>query len=100
MPSIDRDGRTRGGPIFLATTLAAMAQLNFATVIAAQSETTAGIIAAQLRRQGVSCTAPESAIQDRENSAANETVWVVRCQESTYRVRLVPRMRAQIEPVQ
>jgi hypothetical protein len=80
-------------------TLAATAQLNPAAASAAQSEPVPGIIAAQLHRQGVACTTPRGAALDSENSIAHETVWVLRCDEASYRVTLIPHLRARIAPV-
>jgi hypothetical protein len=57
------------------------------------------IIAAQIRSQGYPCDSPRSAERDATASAANETVWMLRCQNATYRVTLVPNLAAKVEKV-
>lgn len=79
--------------------LAATAQLNPAAAFAAPSEKAPGIVAAQLRRQGVACTTPRGGVLDSENSTPHETVWILRCDEASYRVTLIPHLGARITPV-
>lgn len=64
--------------------------------LAQQQEAPAAIVAAQIRSQGYACSAPVSATRDRQASRPNATVWVLRCQNARYRVRLVPDMAAQV----
>jgi hypothetical protein len=78
--------------------LAATAQFNPAAAFAAPSEKAPGIIAAQLRRQGIACTAPRGGVQDPENSIPHETVWILGCNEASYRVTLIPHLGARITP--
>lgn len=59
----------------------------------------AGAIAAQIRRQGYVCVGVASAQRDPAASTANQTVWVLKCENGTYRVRLVPRKAAVVERV-
>lgn len=61
-----------------------------------EPERTAGVIAAQLHRQGVACTAPRNAVRDANNSVADEIVWTLRCDEASYKVRLIPHIGARI----
>jgi hypothetical protein len=82
--------------LFLAAALGAIAQLHPAATLATESEKAAEIIAAQMRRQGVVCTAPRSAVRDPDNSAPLETVWTLRCDEASYRVTLIPHRGARI----
>jgi hypothetical protein len=84
---------------FLAAALGAIAQLHPAATLATQSEKAAEIIAAQLRRQGVACTAPRSAVRDPDNSAPHEAVWTLRCDEASYRVTLLSHLGARIVPM-
>jgi hypothetical protein len=58
------------------------------------------IIAAQIRSQGFACDSPQSAEQDKEASAANATVWTLRCQNASYRVTLIPNLAAKVEKVE
>ena len=55
------------------------------------------IIAAQIRDQGYECVKPQSAKRDVEQSAPNETVWVLDCESGSYRVTLVPDLAAKVE---
>lgn len=60
----------------------------------------AKVIAAQLRRQGVACTFPRHAHRNSENSVANDVVWTLRCDEASYRVRLIPHIGARVTTVE
>ena len=82
----------------LVAILGAITELHPAASFATPSEKVAEIIAAQLHRQGVACTTPRDAVPNLENSTALETVWTLRCDEATYRVTLIPHMRAHITP--
>ena len=66
-------------------------------VAAAEQETPKDIIAIQIRKQGFPCQRPQSAERDRELSKPDEAVWVLRCENVTYRVRLIPDMAARVE---
>ena len=61
----------------------------------AAEEMPAEIIAAQIRDQGYSCDKALSAKRDGERS--DDAVWILKCQNATYRVRLVPDMAAHVE---
>jgi len=62
-------------------------------------ERTADIIAAQLHLRGVACTAPRSPVRHAA-SVPDESVWILRCNEATYRVRLNPGgRRVEITPI-
>ena len=50
------------------------------------------IIAAQIRSQGYACNSPQSAERDVAASAANQAVWMLRCQNASYRVTLIPNL--------
>jgi hypothetical protein len=63
---------------------------------AAVAETPKEIIAAQIRMQGFACDKPVSAERDRAASRPNETVWLLKCEDHSYRVRLVPDMAADV----
>jgi hypothetical protein len=65
--------------------------------VTAQPENPAEIIAAQIRMQGVQCEKPTSAQHARELSKPNQQVWVLRCANATYRVKLTPDLAAQVE---
>lgn len=55
------------------------------------------VIAAQIRDQGFQCDDPQSATQDMQDSKPDEAVWVLQCETTRYRVRLVPDMAAKVE---
>ena len=63
----------------------------------AAEEMSAEVIAAQIRRQGYRCDGSLSAERDAERSKAHEAVWVLKCENATYRIRIVPNMAAQVE---
>ena len=69
---------------------------NRLTTLPAQAaeEMPAEIIAGQ-RDQGYSCDKALSAERDGERS--DDAVWILKCQNATYRVRLVPDMAAHVE---
>ena len=66
---------------------------------AAVAETPKGIIATQIRLKGFACDKPVSAERDRAASRPNETVWLLKCEDRSYRVRLVPDMAADVLPL-
>ena len=57
------------------------------------------IIAAQIRSQGYACNSSQSAERDVAASAANRAVWMLRCQNASYRVTLIPNLAAKVEKV-
>jgi len=67
------------------------------TAPAIADESIKSIIAAQVRAQGYPCDAPMSATRDRRDSRPDEAAWVLKCENVTYRVRLIPNMAAHIE---
>ena len=62
-------------------------------------ETPKDIIVDQIRKQGFACDNALSAERDREQSKPNESVWILKCEKATYRVRLVPDMAAGVERI-
>jgi hypothetical protein len=57
-------------------------------------------IAAQIRMQGFACDKPQSALRDAKRSRPDEAVWVLKCSNAAYRIRLIPDMAAKVEPLQ
>jgi hypothetical protein len=55
------------------------------------------VIASQIRDQGYKCEQPQSATQDQQASRPDEAVWVLQCEDASYRVRLDPDMAAKVE---
>jgi hypothetical protein len=60
-------------------------------------ETAKGLLAVQVRSQGQVCDNPISATRDKKQSAPDASVWVLRCENNSYRVRLAPDMAARIQ---
>ncbi len=60
-------------------------------------ETPVSIIAAQIRQQGFTCEEPRRAERDVQASRPNEVVWTLICENTTYRVTLIPNMAARVE---
>ena len=56
-------------------------------------------LAAELRRQGHRCEGSVTAEQDVERSRPDGPVWVVKCTNATYRMRLVPHQAAHVEQI-
>jgi hypothetical protein len=79
--------------------LTAIAHFNPGAAFAASSEKAPGIVAAQVRRQGVACTTPRGTVLESNDSTPHETVWILRCDEASYRVTLIPHLGARITPV-
>jgi len=57
------------------------------------------VLADQLRSQGFPCDRALSSEQDVEASKRDESVWVLKCTNGNYRVRLVPDMAAKVERI-
>ncbi len=66
---------------------------------AAGQETSAEVLAVQIRRQGYSCGVAEEAKRDEQASTPEQTVWILTCDNATYRVRLTPDMAADVERI-
>jgi hypothetical protein len=63
----------------------------------AANEMSAEIIAVQIREQGYACDKALSA--QREHPELDDAVWILKCDDATYRVRLVPDMAAKVEKI-
>jgi hypothetical protein len=80
--------------------LAVVAMLGLACDFAqAGGKMTKEILAVQIRKQGFVCDKPESFERDAEHSKPHDAVWMLRCENGNYRVRLVPKMAAEVEQV-
>jgi len=60
-------------------------------------EPTKDLLAAQIRDQGFPCSKPVSAQRDLALSKPDEAVWVLKCENGAYRIRLVPDMAARVK---
>jgi len=73
----------------VSTAFSGMAQLSYA-------QTPAADVAAQVRSQGYECDRPITATRDVRLSRRDSAVWILRCSNGAYRVRLDPDMAARI----
>jgi hypothetical protein len=71
-------------------------QLTFLPAQAAD-EMSAEIIAVQIRDQGYACDKALTAERDQKFSKPGEDAWILKCDNATYRVRLIPDMAAKVE---
>jgi hypothetical protein len=81
--------------LLLSVAFSALMQIYPAAITAMEPD----IIAAQLRRRGVACTAPREPTQDLRASMPHKTVWTLRCNEALYELQLSPRTGARIRPL-
>ena len=52
-----------------------------------------------IRSQGFGCNQPTTAERDPLASIPDEGVWLLQCEDGSYRVRLIPHMAAKVERV-
>ena len=64
---------------------------------AAHAETTAEVLAVQVRSQGVVCNKALQATRDTKLSKRDYDVWVLKCDNATYRLGRYPDLPAKIE---
>jgi hypothetical protein len=55
------------------------------------------MLASQIRDQGYRCDKAIGAKRDLKRSRPDEAVWVLRCNNGMYRMRLIPDMAARVE---
>jgi hypothetical protein len=60
------------------------------------AQTPATDVAAQIRSQGYQCDQPVTATRDVKRSKPDLAVWVLKCRNAIYRVRLDPGMAAHV----
>jgi hypothetical protein len=66
-------------------------------IAASDDEMPAEIIAVQIRKQGYECINPQSAKRDPKASEADLPVWILTCENASYRVRLIGDMADRVE---
>ena len=64
---------------------------------AAQAETPMEMLAAQVRTQGIACGKALGARQNVKQSRPDHEVWILKCDNATYRVSRYPDMGAKVE---
>lgn len=84
------------------TARSAVARLSIVAALAgapspSRLQTPADDVAAQVRSQGYQCDTPVSATRDVELSRPDSAVWVLKCANGSYRVRLDPGMGAAVD---
>jgi hypothetical protein len=57
------------------------------------------MLAAQIRTQGFACDKPQRATRDAKRSKPDHDVWVLKCQNATYRIGRHPDLAAKVELV-
>jgi hypothetical protein len=67
------------------------------SVRAANAETAADVLAVQIRSQGHVCDKPQQATRDPKLSKPDYDVWVLKCENATYRLGRYPNLPANIE---
>jgi hypothetical protein len=89
----------RRGLVMRTLMVAAVAISTGSGLALALDEMPKDIIAAHIRMQGFTCDKPISAERDSAASKPNETVWHLKCEDHSYRVRLAPDMAADVRPI-
>jgi len=52
-----------------------------------------------IQQQGYPCTKPISTQSDSAHANSGEVIWVVKCEDATYRIRLIANRPAQVERI-
>ena len=68
--------------------------------LVAKAETAKSKLAAQIRAQGFACDKPLHATRDVKLSKPNYAVWVLKCENATYRIGRYPNLIANVEKLQ
>lgn len=58
------------------------------------------VLADQIRSQGYPCSKPVSAERKPAESVQNEPVYVLKCEDATYEIRLIPDQAAMVTKIQ
>ena len=77
--------------------LGPMASTKIGSVAYAAGESPKDVIAAQIRIQGFSCDHPLRAVLDKKRSRPDHDVWVLTCENATYRFSRYPDMGAKVD---
>lgn len=82
-----------------ALALAAIGAIACGGAALAQESGPVKVLAATVRTHGHECTEPQGATREGA-AAADQTVWILRCKNASYRVRLTPNRNAVVERIQ
>jgi hypothetical protein len=74
-------------------------QARFAPIASAAAETPMNMLAAQIRSQGFACERPERASRDVKQSGPDHDVWILTCENATYRISRYPDLAAKVERI-
>jgi hypothetical protein len=66
-------------------------------VAAVAQESIKDVLAAQIRSQGFACDKPARAVRDAKRSKPDHDVWVLTCENATYRISRYPDLAAKVE---
>lgn len=86
-------------PVLVALTLGAISfgWEYFGPIAAVAQDSTKEVLAAQIRSQGVVCNKALRATRDARRSKPDHEVWVLQCDNASYRVSRYPDLAAKIE---
>lgn len=88
---------TRRCTLVLASLLVGAVTAQIGSVAYAAGDSPKDVIAAQIRLQGFTCDHPRRAVQDKKKSRADHEVWVLTCENATYRFSRYPDMEAKVD---
>ncbi|WP_246737367.1 hypothetical protein [Nordella sp. HKS 07] len=81
--------------------MACLATCAIFTSAAAQDESVEmTVLADQIRSQGYECANPVSAQRQAAQSVQDEPVYILKCENATYEIRLVPDQAAKVTKVE
>jgi hypothetical protein len=72
----------------------------FGSVAYAAGDSPKDVIAAQIRIQGFACNRPLRAVLDKRKSKPDHEVWILECDNATYRFSRYPDMAAKVDILQ
>lgn len=93
--------RPMNGCLFFAVALPAMVHTvdgREAVLSRAEASDDPSIVAIQIRKQGYPCRRAVSVDRDEEHGGTKKG-WILKCEEATYHIHLVPHRAAQVEQV-
>ena len=82
--------------IFLALAGMPLGEERFGLIARAVAETVKGMLAAQVRTQGFVCEKPQRAVRDAKRSKPDHDVWILTCENATYRISRYPDLGAKV----
>jgi hypothetical protein len=74
-------------------------QAHLLPIALAAEEAPVATLAAQIRTQGFACDKPQQATLDAKQSKPDHDVWILECENATYRISRYPDMAAKVEVI-